>query len=594
MRVRYDVEDEHSAKTGQILLQGLILSMFLIFTLRLWYLQVHKGAYFAEKARENRLRHHEAYAPRGLIRDCNGVLLAVNEPAYALALIREDCKNIDETLVKVSQWTGADLGKLKETYERGKTKVKPFKPLILVNDLSFELLSMIEANSLYWPGLKIVIRPRRKYPQGPLLAHVLGYVAEANEREMEKDPELSLGDNVGKQGLEYVLEHTLRGDKGRVQMEVDAAGRTLYSRMTRRPSAGQDVSLSIDLRIQQAAAAQLEGQAGAVVVMDPFTGEILALVSQPGFDNNIFVRGLSPSEWAALRDHPMHPIQNRATQGVYPPGSVFKLIMAGCGLHENMISTVGTVYCSGSFSLGNRVFRCWRKGGHGAMNLKEAIVQSCDVYFYTLGDRLGVDRISQFATQCGFGRPTGINLPHENSGLVPDRDWKMRRFNEPWQGGETLNMSIGQGHVLVTPVQVARFLSALLNGGHLLKPKLIKGGEPEITGELPLTDEQREFILDAMVDTVDISGRGTARLLYRKDVTIGAKTGTAQVVKMGEKRVDSDELPYEQRDHAWIATWGTDGEKTYVVVVLVEHGGHGASGAGPLARAVYRELFPSG
>jgi penicillin-binding protein 2 len=453
-----------------------------------------------------------------------------------------------------------------------------------------ELLARIEANALFWPGLEIVIRPRRYYPQGTLLAHVLGYVAEANEAELEADPKLSMGDYVGKGGLELVLESRLRGAKGLKQVEVDATGRRLNETVLRKPKAGQDLELSIDLDLQRHAYKQLEGKAGAVVVMDPHTGRILAFVSRPSYDNNMFVGGLSQSEWEMLRDHPRHPLQNRVVQSMFPPGSVFKLVIGAAALH-NGVDTSKTHYCPGFLKFGRRVFQCWKKGGHGKVDFRKGLIHSCDVFFYHMGDMLGIDRMSDFAFACGFGKKTGIDLPHEKPGLIPTPEWKRKRFGEPWVGGENLNTAIGQGYTLVTPLQVARFVSSLINGGNLMKPLLLNDAEIVVQGSPPLSKENRQIIVDTMIETVN---QGTARRLKRRDAIIGGKTGTAQVVRLkmkGEERRKLEEMPYKERDHGWLASFGAKNGKTYVAVCMVEHGGHGSSAAGPVLKEIYKFLF---
>lgn len=594
MPVAYEPEGQQPPRHGLILLQALIMALFCTFAFRLWYLQVHKGEQFARKAMENRLRQETIYAPRGLLYDREGVLVAVNEPAYALGIIREDVRSIDTTLAQVSEWTGLAVEELRETFRQGRRKVKPFDRLILVPDLSFDLLSRIEAGAHRWPGLEIMVRPRRYYPQGPLLSQILGYVAEANDEELSRNPELQLGDTVGKQGLEYVLEDKLRGRKGLKQLEVNAAGRLLTERVVNQPSAGESVTLAIDLDLQRFVAQEMErlGHAGAVVVMEPFTGQVLAMVSTPTFDNNAFASGLTQEQWAALRDDPRHPLQNKATQGIYPPGSTFKLLVALAGLHENIIDPKETIFCGGEMKFGRRVFRCWNKYGHGRVDFKRGLVESCDVYFYEIGNRLGVDRMEAFAKLAGFGSPTGIDLPHEKGGLIPSREWKLRRFGERWQGGENLNFAIGQGYTLVSPLQLAHFVSALLNGGNLLKPLLVVTDEPEIQGSLKASPQHIKMILDSMVATVELD-RGTARRLRRPDALMGGKTGTAQVVKLKaeDRGKKTEEIPYEFRDHAWLASWGVKDGKSVVVVCLVEHGGHGGEAAGPVSKAIYDYLF---
>jgi penicillin-binding protein 2 len=586
--------EQQPPRQGLILLQLLVLGLFCLFALRLWYLQIHRGEDFALKARENQLRQEAIFAPRGLIRDRDGELLAVNEPAYALGLVREDCRDIAGTLVQVSQWTGVPLETLRETYAKRRLRVKPFEPLILIPDLTFEQMTVFEANKLDWPGLEIRIHPRRKYIHGELMAHVLGYVAEANEAEMKKIPELALGDDVGKLGLELMLEERLRGDKGLMQYEVDVNGRRLDARILQQPRAGYEAVLSIDLGLQSLIMDWLKDEAGSVVVMDADTGHLLALVSSPSFDSNSFTAGLSPEQWAQLRDNPKHPMQNRPIQSAYPPGSVFKQVVAGAGLANDMLDPEETVNCTGAMKLGNHVFRCWRwrYGGHGKTDLEKALTESCDVYFYKLGKRLGVDRISEYAKACGFGERTGIMLPHERSGIIPTREWKRRTRGERWQGGDDLNLSIGQGFTLVTPLQVARFVASVINGGRLLKPELLKDRKATVQRMLPSKPQDLQLLREGYINTVD-APRGTARRLRTKGVVVGGKTGTAQVVRLTDelRDLEDDEIPYKYRDHAWMAAFAEKGERKYAIVAMIEHGLHGSSGAGPVVKAAIEYLF---
>lgn len=588
--MRFESETQHAPRYGLIFLQALIFGLFCLFTLRFWYLQVHRGEFFARQALDNQMRQVLIHSARGRVWDKNGVPVAVSEPSFALGLVREDCADVDKTLDKVAEWTGADREALMETFKRGKKRVKPFEPLILVTDLPFEALARVEAGSIFWPGLKIVVRQKRHYPDGDLLAHVLGYVAEANEEELESNPALTLGDSVGKQGLELTLEERLRGKKGRKQVEVDALGRQHNEQVLLDPTPGGNIQLTIDLGLQRRCAELLEGQAGAIVVMQPDTGKILALVSRPSFDNNLFVLGVPVSKWAEIRDNPLHPIQNRTTQGVYPPGSVFKLLMAAAGLAGGFITPSTTAVCTGSYRVGNRDFHCWKKGGHGTQDLEQALVNSCDVYFYKLGERMGIDKINEFATAVGFGSPTGVDLPHEKGGLIPSKEWKKKRFGQSWTRGETLNTSIGQGYVLASPLQIARFISSLVNGGKLLKPQLVDTDEPVVQGTLPLKDQDRELIVRAMIETVQ---SGTGKSIKRPDATMGGKTGTAQVVKLidANNRRKKEDMPYKYRDHAWMGSYGEKDGERYVVVCLVEHGGHGGAVSGPIIKSVFDYLF---
>ncbi|MDZ7760912.1 MAG: penicillin-binding protein 2 [Desulfovermiculus sp.] len=575
-----------------VLLQVAIVVLFVTIFLRLWFFQIYKGDHFAQKAQANITRQYSIHAPRGLIRDRNGTILADNRPAYGLAIIRENCVNIEKTLNQVSAWTEVPLSVLRDRFHQGRPKVQAFNPLLLVPNLSFEQLAHIEARIHNWPDLSIITRPLRTYPYGPPVSHVLGYVAQANEQELQANPRLALGDMIGKQGVEKAFEDTLHGRKGRKHLEVNAQGRTLRSHIIRPPEPGFNLTISLDLSLQKSIWNSLEEHAGAVVVMDPENGQILALVSKPGYDNNLFVQGLSSKEWKSLLHDPAHPLQNRVIQSAYPPGSVFKLAVASCALAKSDITPSTTFYCPGHYRLGTGFFRCWKRHGHGRLDLQEAIARSCDVYFYNVGEHLGISTLSQFSREAGFGRPTGIRLPNESRGLIPDKEWKKRRFGQPWQGGETVITAIGQGYTTTTPLQIARFVSALINGGRLLRPQLQLNVPPEEQSRLPLQDRHRQFIRQAMIETVE-SKHGTAKGLRLPGVLIGAKTGTAQVVRLTEKHEDkeTEEIPYKFRDHAWMAGFGQQDDRTYVAVALVEHGGHGSSAAGPIVKNVFDHLF---
>lgn len=590
MKIQLDHEGYQPPKNGLILLQCLVGALFFIFVIRFWYLQIHRGEDFARQAQNNRLRYERVYASRGLIRDVNGEVLAENRPAFGLALIREDCRDISATLAQVGEWLDVPFEQLFARYQQDIRKVKPFEPVLLISDMPFELVARIEAELLRWPGLEIVTRSKRHYPGGNEFAHILGYVAEANEQELAADAYLSLGDTVGKQGLEYVLEQRLRGRKGKYSVEVDVLGRSLGKILDEEPQNGENVQLCLDAELQRKIAGVLGDWTGSVVVMEPHTGRLRALVTTPSYDNNLFVGGLSNKTWTELRDNPHHPLQNRAIQSVYPPGSVWKLMMAGLFLKEGVSPSL-RINCTGAVTLGNRIFRCWRKIGHGGVDMTASLMQSCDVYYYVLGEKMGIDRINAFARACGFGSPTGIDLPYEKSGLVPSRAWKRRRTGEAWYRGETLNVSIGQGYTLVTPLQMATFVSALLNGGKLMKPLLLAADAPEQRGEIPYTAKARAFVLEGMRLTAE---QGTARVLKRNDAVIGGKTGTAQVVRIrmvGERRQRTDEMAYFERDHSWIASWGRHNGEELVVIVMLEHAGGGSAAAGPVAHKVYDVLY---
>ncbi len=590
LQIPVETEEYQPPRLGVILLQCLVALLFFVFVVRFWYLQVHKGEGYAELALQNRMREERIIAPRGLITDHDGIVLADNVLAYGLSVIREDCPDISATLAQVSQWTGIAYEELYERYTTNRRKTQSFEPTPLVNNLDISLVARIEAELLHWPGLEISTGATRTYPRGEIYGHILGYVSEVSERDMDKDASLNMGDLVGKQGLELVLEQELRGKKGLYQLEVDVLGRSLNRTMVKDPMAGSSVQLSLDTDIQVAAWTALGGEAGSIVVMEPDTGKLVALVTAPAYDNNLFTSGISHKDWNILRNNPRFPLQNRVIQSMYPPASVWKLMMTGLFLHEG-INPSQRVHCSGEVKVGNLTFRCWKKHGHGSLNMMEALKQSCDVYFYHFAERIGIDKIEAYAKASGFGNPTGIMLPHENGGIVPSRAWKRKNRNEPWVRGDTINVSIGQGFTLVTPLQVATYVSALLNGGKLMEPQVLRSIEPKVLGTLPAKPEHLEFIVDAMRKT---AFDGTAKVIGRQDADMGGKTGTAQVVKIkmrGEDRIKNEELEYKQRDHAWIATWGAKDAKRYVVIVMIEHGGGGSAVAGPVAKKIYDSLF---
>ena len=588
----YNGEHHVPPRERLLFLQVAILALFTLIVFRLWYFQVYKSQEMQEKARNNITRIESMYAPRGLIRDRKGVLLADNNPSYGLAVIREKCTDIPRLLKQVGHWTGCSPAEMQRVFAEGKTQVKSFHPQLLVPNLDFQSLARIETHLMDWPGLRIVARPLRTYPKGRTMAHILGYVSQANKQELRENPELALGDTVGKNGVELAFEPLLRGTKGLIRKEVNAQGKKLNETIMELPKPGRNIFLTIDYDLQELAFQQMGNQTGAVVVLEPESGAVLSLVSQPSYDNNQFVQGVSEEAWQYLKSNPKHPLQNRVISSAYPPGSVFKLLVAAVGLNSPHFSRNRKVYCPGVYRLGRGTYRCWKEEGHGRMDLHEAIKQSCDVYFYTLGHELGIDRISSYAKANGFGAKTGIDLTGECRGLVPDREWKLRRFGEKWQGGETVILAIGQGYMLVTPMQTARYLAALVNGGGLLKPRLSLYEPTRKQADLQLSDTNRKCILRAMVAAVE-EPHGTAWRLRTPGAVIGGKTGTAQVVKMTDETrgKEPEEMPYKYRDHAWMAAFGQKNGKKYVVVVLIEHGGHGSSAAGPVVKSIFDYLF---
>ena len=488
LKIPVEQELYQPPRAGVILLQVLIGIFFFLLVIRFWYLQMHKGEFFARQAIENRMRQEYVLAPRGRILDLHDRILTDNRTTYGLFLIREDCLDLPATLAQISAWSQMPLSRVIERYQQDRIKIKPYEPLLMVPDINFDLVARIEAEIHAWPGLKIVVRTKRSYPERELFSHILGYVAEVNEQEMEKDPQLAMGDLMGKQGLELQMEKRLRGSKGLYEVEVDAHARVMGRRMRDEPKGGHDLKLALDRDLQQACWDALQGEDGCVVVMEPESGKVRALVTSPAYDNNLFAEGISHKDWEELRSNRSFPLQNRAIQSTYPPGSVWKLMMAALIL-ESGVSAKETVFCPGYAKLGKQIFRCWKHSGHGSLNLEQALIHSCDVYFYLMAEKLGIDRIESFAKSCGFGKPTGIDLPHERSGLVPSKKWKQRRFGRSWLRGDTFNVSIGQGSTLVTPVQMANYVCAILNCG-----KLLEHAPREVMGTLPCRPERSNLL----------------------------------------------------------------------------------------------------
>jgi penicillin-binding protein 2 len=594
MHIEVESEGNQPARHGVLLLQMVVAFLFCSLVLRFWYLQVLRGEYYDKRAYANRWKDEQIPANRGLILDASGAILAENSPAYSVAVIREDCPDIAAAFAQVSNWTNVPLSVIQSNYDDDKDKTKKFDPLILVPSIDFDQLSLIESQKVNWPGIVVLSRQRRYYTHGNLFAHVLGYVSIASDDDHKKYETLSIGDTVGKQGLEVILENRLRGRKGLNAFEVNVHGRQLLKNVQSKPSGGEDIRLSLDLNFQIAATKALGNNAGCVIIMEPDTGKLRALVTSPSYDNNIFTAKLSDAEWGKLRDDPKHPLHNRVIQSVYPPGSTWKLLMASILLSMG-VDPAESINCTGEVKLGNQAFRCWKDRGHGKINMLSSLVESCDSYYYLMGERAGIERITEMAYASGFGRLTGVHLPYEKPGLAPSKEWKMANFtnDQAWQKGETFNTAIGQGFTLVTPMQMAVYVSSLLNGGKLLKPLVLDTAQPEVMGQLPLSEKNRQFIVDAMRQTVE-APRGTAKRIRRPDAIIGGKTGTAQVIRLGDVRVKSDEMPYEHRDHAWVVSWGIKGEQKYTVVVMVEHGGGGSSTAGPITAAIYEYLFGDG
>jgi len=582
----------------------LVLLAFSVLIARLWYLQVIGGEGLRQRSENNRIRVQEIKPLRGLILDARGRILVDNQPSFDISIIPEATKDIKAVLKKLVELSGQSDAVHYQNIAFTETN-RPFVPITLERNIERKKLAVVETNSLNLPGVIIDIVPVRKYVYGAMMAHILGYVGEISNAELEKDSysEYKSGDIVGKYGIERCLDEYLRGESGGEQVEVNVDGRRLkvLGRVASVP--GYNIALTIDAGLQKVSRDAFAGQEGIAIVMDPRDGSILAMVSKPSFDPNLFNRGISEDDWNKLSSDPMSPLQNKAISGQYPPGSTYKLIVAAAALQEGLITTDKKFSCDGTYRMGNRVFRCWKKKGHGAVDLHRAIVESCDVYFYNLGELLGVDKLAEYARKFGLGSKTGVILPGEKGGLVPTKEWKLRRVKEPWQKGETTSLSIGQGFVLVTPLQLLNAYCAVANGGSLYKPRIVKEivtakGEvikefpPEKKAALGLSKENIDTLRYALWGVVN-EDRGTGRVLRRKERDVSGKTGTAQVIKMPEdgEDVDKEEIPYKFRDHALFVCFAPYDNPEIAVAVIVEHGGHGGSVAAPVARKIIDWYF---
>jgi penicillin-binding protein 2 len=527
-------------------------------------------------------------APRGLIYERQGRLLAENVPSYNLTLDPSRSQDLDRALTFAERCLNQPASELREALDEG-GGAGSFRPILIAEALSLSEVAAIEAAALEFPEFAVEVGHLRLYRNGPITAHTLGYLGEVNQQDLAKEVNsLKPGDLIGRKGVELAFDESLRGIDGQRAVIVDSRGRFKEEYGRDPAQSGHNLNLGLDLDLQQAAARYFEGKAGAAVALDPATGEIRAMVSAPSYNPNIFSRRLDRDAWRNLIEAPEDPLQNRVIQNTYSPGSVFKIVMATAGLSEKVIGPEETVWCGGSTKIYDRRWRCWKQVGHGHVSLHRAIKESCDVYFYHLGKELGIERIAKYARQLGLGRPTGIDLMGEKEGLVPDPDWSARRRGTPWYPGETISVAIGQGPVLVTPLQIASLMAAVANSGYQVRPHVVEAPSRE---QEQLTVEPWVFErIGAALWSVVNDQRGTGSAARVPGIEVAGKTGTVQVVQQ-KTWIKSEDLPYEQRDHGWFASYAKAGDKQLVVVVLVEHGGHGSTSAAPLARRLYEIYF---
>ena len=580
----------------------IVIFAFLSLTINLLLLQVLQGERYSFLSENNRVRIKRMPGTRGMILDRAGQLLVDSRPSFDLLFVPEDTNDPENTLRLLARYLGRDEKELLAILEENR-KRPAFQELLLGRDVDWPTVVAVESHQLDLPGVNLRARPRRSYADGPVGAHVLGYLGEIGSRQLQllKDEGYTLGDEIGQYGLERHWEEVLRGQSGGQQVEVDALGRRMRVLHEVPDVPGYTVHLTLDQQLQATAFQALKDKEGTIVVLDVNTGAILAMVSTPAFDPNIFARGIKAEEWRGLIKDRLRPLSNRATQGQYPPGSTFKVVMAIAGLEEGAVQPETTISDPGFYNFGNRAFRDWKKGGHGSVDLHKAIVQSCDVYFYQLGPRLGVDRIAKWSRAFGLGEKSGVALDDERSGLIPDTEWKRKRYRQPWFPGETVSVAIGQGYVTVTPLQLANMTAAVANGGTVYRPRIVSKIEstdgatireygPEKIRTIKVSPTTLQRVRTALADVVKGPG-GTGGAARSSLVEIAGKTGTAQVVEMKGAYLKSEQLAYFSRDHAWFVSYAPAQSPQIAVAVLVEHGGHGGEAAAPMAKKVIEKYI---
>ena len=576
-----------------------VLAAFIVLFVRLMYLQVIMGEEYRRLSLNNSIRLQSIDAPRGLIFDRNGRRLVDNRPSFDVSIILKDAGNIIGTITKLSEYLQAAPEDLFPKVKKNRG-LSAYKPVLLKQDIGRDALAAIEVHKIDLPGVNVNVKLQRNYIDRLSAAHLVGYLSEINTAELKsgKYPGLRSGDFIGKFGAEKTFEQHLRGERGGRQVEVNATGQVVRVLKTVPAKPGSNIYLTIDRDLQKKAEELLAGVAGAAVAIEPSTGRVLALASNPSFDQNIFVGGMSYEQWDALISNPFRPMENKALQGEYPPGSTFKIVTAIAGLEEGVINENTVVECPGFYRFGNRTYRCWKKWGHGRVDLRKAITESCDVYFYQVGQKLGVDRLAWYAKACGLGAKTAIQLDHEGQGLIPTAAWKKKRVGVPWQRGETLSVAIGQGFNLATPLQMAVLTAAVGNGGIRYYPRILEAvtsatgeilyqSEPKKVGKIPAGQHTLDLVRGGLWAVVN-GEKGTARRIRIEGIPVSGKTGTSQVIsRKGSEGFSEEERPPHFKAHAWFVAYAPSENPQIAIAVLVEHGEHGSSVA-PIAKELIK------
>ncbi len=592
--------DKGKVLIGRSLILGagqLFLLLLIIF--RLYYLQVYQADKYKTLADENRISTRLLVPPRGVIYDRNGKMLATNRQNFQVMIVAEQTTNVQETLdalKKIMPLTEAEEEKVKKDLRKNRS----FVPIKIKDNLTWEEVSRIQLNAPDLPGIIIDEGLSRSYPYGEKTAHVIGYVSSVGEKDAKDDPLLEVpGFKIGKGGIEKLYEKQLRGRGGNLKLEVNALGRVMKEIERIDGVPGERIDLSIDARLQEKAYELFGDESGAAVLLDVNSGEILAFVSVPSFDPNLLTQGLSVKDWNELNRNEYKPLMNKALAGQYSPGSTFKMIVALAGLENGVINPHSRSFCSGRMFVGNHAFHCWKHSGHGYVDTVQALQHSCDIFFYETAQKLGINKIAEMARRFGLGQKVNIGLENEKEGLIPDTDWKLRRFGEPWQTGESLISGIGQGYILTTPIQLATMTARIANGGYEVTPTFSKQ-QPDNQRELKKTlvnTANLAVVRQGMFDVVNVPG-GTAfgsRFDFN-GLKMAGKTGTTQVrrITMKERQsgiIKQEDLPWKYRNHALFVGYAPHDNPRYAVVVLVEHGRSGSAVAAPIGGKLLLEAL---
>lgn len=573
------------------ILQVIIILVLTGFSLRVWQITVARYSYYADLAARNQLRRITVFAPRGLITDREGRILADNENSFRLLIHRDKSACIECTVNEMAAGLGFDRKDLLSILEENRA-VPFFRPVTLAERLTLQQVSWILARYREFPELEITEAPKRHYRYASLGSHIIGYVGRISPAELSsptyENPKP--GHSIGKDGIEKTYNSQLMGEDGVRTVLVDSVGRIQEELSFLQPRKGSDITLTTDIDLQEIAERELGGRAGALVALNPENGEILALASMPGFDPNSFSSGISQNQWSEMINDPGKPMLNRATGSVYAPGSIFKVVLAAAGLDSGLINESTSVFCGGAITLYGRPFRC--TSSHGEVRLNEALQKSCNIYFYLLGQEMGVDRIAEYSSKFGLGKPTGIDLPNEVSGLVPTSEWKRREIGEPWYAGETISISIGQGRINATPLQIARAVGILATGKippvHIVKdpaPPGINDPVPEIT----ISREHLDAVRKGMWNAVNNWGTGWRAKVDGFDVC--GKTGTAQLISREVRETLSDTAKEQFTHNAWFAGFAPLDNPEIAVAVIVQSGGGGGASAAPIAGKIFDAYY---